>query len=76
MVSKKYYESKVAGKGTCWFCGKKTNFVYDNGKEEFYCDLKCFKTKTPYFRNKDKKFKKLCVKHGKTGYIQLGVGVQ
>lgn len=61
-MTKKYFESHTSGNGQCWFCDSPTDFIYDNGKDEFFACLGCFKYKTPHFKKKSKIIKKFLIK--------------
>lgn len=56
----------TSGKGRCWYCEAKTNFVYDNAEEEIFICLKCAKLHIT-----NKKILKKVAKQIKTNKIKI-----
>lgn len=65
-----YYDCLTSEPSFCWFCSKKTNFIFDNHSEEFFCCFNCFVSDIPLFAGKSKILKKFHIKSNKVDKSQ------
>lgn len=62
----RYYDCKTAGYGLCYYCDAKTNYIFDNEKEEYFC---CFACAVKHTKNK-KVLNKIRSLEGKTKNVK------
>jgi len=64
-IKSRYYKSRISGKGYCWYCNTKTNWIFEDNKDgsESFCCNPCFVSHIKDFKGKRRIMKKLHVKN-------------
>lgn len=64
-IKSRYYKSPTVGKGSCWYCVKPTNWIFEDNKDgsETFCCNPCFISNTKDFKGKRRIMRNLHVKN-------------
>ena len=71
-IKSRYYKSPTVGKGSCWYCLKSTNWIFEDNKDdsETFCCNSCFIGDITDFKGKRRIMRNLYVKNKQKGMLQ------